>query len=103
MLEVYLNYPNSQVTVHGNMACRSIRQMSKARQRRVRINPRTLQRELRRFGGEHEFGSTAARNDMWVTVDLGDARAEEQAVERMVAALRARYAPFGNADVVRHC
>ena len=40
---------------------------------------------------------------MWVTVDLGDARAEEQTVERMVAALRARYAPFGNADVVGHC
>ena len=36
MLEVYLNYPNALVTVPGNMACPSIRQMGKAEQRRVR-------------------------------------------------------------------
>ena len=103
MLEVYLNYPNAQVTVHRNIACPSIRQMGKAGQRRVRIDGSALARELGKFRGDHQFGSTAARNDMWVTLDLGDGRDEEEAVDRIVAALRARYEPFRNANVEKHC
>lgn len=103
MLEVYLNYPNAKVTVHGNMACRTIRQMDKAGQRRIRIDRTALERELGRFRGDHEFGSTAARNDMWVTLDLADARDERQVVTRIVAALGVQYGPFRNADVERHC
>ena len=103
MLEVYLNYPNARVTVHRNMECGSIRQMDKARQRRVRINDTTRERELRRFQREHAFGANAAINDMWVTLDLGNVRDEQRFVKCIVSALGRRYGRFQRVDVDTHC
>ena len=103
MLEVYLNYPNSKVTVHGDMACGSIRQRGKTGQRRVTVDRDTLDRELRRFAAEHGFGSTAAKNDMWVRLDFGNVVEEERTLGRIVETLGVRYTPFREADLERHC
>ena len=102
MLEVYLNYPNSSVTVHGDMACGNIRSMGKAGQRRVNIDRSEIENELRRFRREHKFASTAEKNDMWVSIDARSLTQEERILERIVETLRERYTPFRRAVVDWH-
>ena len=103
MLQAYLNYPNSKVTVHGEASCRNIRQTRKPAQRHIHIDRESLEAELARFRGEHGFGSTAAQNDMWVTVDLADPQEEGRVLGRIRKMLGNRYKPFHDAQVERHC
>jgi len=103
MLQVYLNYPNSKVTVHGVPTCPTIRQMRKPDQRQVRIDEGSRDHELARFAAAHRFASRARYNDMWVVVDLGNAEAEDRAVADIRRALARRYEPFRRARVERHC
>ena len=74
MLNVYLNYPNSKVTVHGEATCSTIRQMRKPGQRQVRIDEGSREQELAQFEAAHRFASRAKYNDMWVVVDLASPR-----------------------------
>ena len=103
MLQAYLNYPNSRVTVHGDATCEEIEKMEKLGQRRVYIDRDSLQGELARFRGEHDFASTTPLNDMWVTVDLGNLHEEQRVLDGIVATLAGRYTPFGRALPSRHC
>ena len=103
MLNVYLNYPNSKVTVHGEPTCPTIRQMRKPGQRQVRIDAGSRERELARFAAAHRFASRAECNDMWVVVDLGNAEEEDLVVADIRRALARRYEPFRRSRVERHC
>ena len=103
MLQAYLNYPNSRVTVHGESTCEEIEKMEKLGQRRVYIDRNSLEGEVARFRAAHGFASTAPLNDMWVTVDLGNLLEEQRVLDRIVAILAGRYAPFGRAVPSRHC
>ena len=103
MLQAYLNYPNSRVSIHGDAECREIEKMQKPEQRRVNIDRQSVERELARFKEAHDFASTAPLNDMWVIVDLGSEHEEQRVLERIKAALDARYVPFRHASLKRHC
>ena len=103
MLNVYLNYPNSKVTVHREAGCPTIRQMRKPGQRQVRIDVGSRAKELARFEAAHRFASRAKYNDMWVVIDLGSAEEEDRAVEDIWRALARRYESFHQARVERHC
>ena len=103
MLQAYLNYPNSRVTVHGDPTCEEIEKMDKLGQRHVFIDRDSLEGELARFWGTYAFASTAPLNDMWVTVDMGDLLEEQRVLDRIVATLGRRYTPFGRAVPSRHC
>ena len=103
MLQAYLNYPNSKVTVHGEPLCQEIAKMQKSGQRLVNIGRELVDREVARFTEVHDFASTAPLNDMWVSVDLGSTHEEQRVLNRIVAALASRYVPFSRAVPNRHC
>ena len=103
MIDVYLNYPNSCVSVHGQPTCPAIGQMRKAGQRRVRVDPGTRETELRKFTATYRFASKAEFNDMWVSVDLDTRQEEASVVAEIKKLLGRRYRPFREAAVERHC
>ena len=103
MLQAYLNYPNSRVTVHGDSTCEEIEKLEKQGQRRVHIDKDSLEGAVARFRAAHGFASKAPLNDMWVTVDLADLLEEQRVLDRIVAILAGRYAPFGRAVPSRYC
>ena len=103
MLNAYLNYPNSRVTIHRVAACPTIGQMRKPGQRRVRIDVASRATEMAKFDGVHRFGARAEVNDMWVVLDLGNPREEAETVADIKRALGRRYIPFRDARVETHC
>ena len=103
MLNAYLNYPNSKVTIHRVAGCPTIGQMRKRCQRWIQIDAASRATELAKFEGAHGFGATAEVNDMWVVVSLGNPQEEAQVVADIKRALGRRYAPFRNARVDTHC
>jgi hypothetical protein len=104
MIRAYLNYPNSKVRLHNDPKCGHIQQMHKAGQRVVAINLSSLSAELARFAQQqHDFGSTAGRNDMWLEVDLGDDGLERSVVGYAHRALAKRYQPFAAATLETDC
>ena len=103
MLQVYLNYPNSKVSVHSDEACGNIKQMRKAEQRHVHIKRESLSIELGRFEKEYSFASEAARNDMWITVEMQDYSFEVCITAYIKKILSLRYKRFRDADIEKHC
>jgi hypothetical protein len=104
VLRAYLNYPNAKVSVHGDLACGHIEQAHKLEQRSISLRHGTLGAELARFvGGEHQFASHSGANDMWLDVEFGDPEFEEAMVRHIHRLLAARYKPFQNCVVERHC
>lgn len=60
MIWVYLNYPQPEVSVHGNSRCPEIQKMGKPNQRVVNLNYQTILNELGRFRRrQYHFGSTS--------------------------------------------
>lgn len=104
MLCVYLNYPNSMVTVHKNLDCGNIEQMEKEGQRYVRIDLSSLSGDLERFANkEHRFASSSATNDMWLEIDLKNEQFELSVVDFIHSLLALQYKPFQDAMCVIHC
>ena len=103
MLHAYLNYPNSIISIHSDDACGAIMRMRKDKQRTVCINRESLSIELTRFKEEHKFASEAARNDMWITVEMDDYSFEVCIIAYIKKILGLRYKPFRDADIKKHC
>ncbi len=104
MLAGYLNYPNSQVTAHGDMSCGDIRKMHKVGQRNIRIDPSTFTDEIQRFiQGEHRFASEPQLNDMWVNLDFDDWDFELALFDFIHRLVRDKYKPFRNVARTVHC
>ena len=104
VIRTYLNYPNSKVRIHADPTCGHIQQAGKSGQRLVVINLGNLSTELTRFSQQqHAFGSTAAENDMWLEIDLGDDELERAVVSFIRRVLATRYQPFAAAGLENHC
>jgi hypothetical protein len=104
MLTIYINYPNSYITVHRNRCCNCIQSHQKANQRVVTIDKANLDSELDKFKTKkYRFASTSQNNDMWVHVDLGDEIHERAAVEGIRELLAQHYTPFADISVDTHC
>ena len=104
MLTGYLNYPNSQVTAHGNISCGDIRKMHKTSQRNIRIDQATFSNELQRFiREEHHFGSEPNSNDMWLEIDFGDPAFELAVFDFIHRLLGNKYKPFHDTLSTQHC
>lgn len=103
MLTVYFNYPNSYISIHGNSDCGEISYVPKPNQREVDINSKNVDVELQRFNNEYRFASTAAINDMWVSVCLGGEASEMGVINKIKKILGRRYKPFRDAKISRHC
>ena len=104
MLTIYINYPNSHITVHRDRGCNCIQSHQKANQRVVTIDKVNLDSELDKFKTKkHRFASTSRSNDMWLNIDLGDEIRERTAVDRIMEILALHYTPFAGISVDTHC
>lgn len=104
MLHVYIDYPTSHMTIHGDSGCQFIRPFSRPQQRISKITIGTLSRELKRFADkDYRFASVAIMNDIWLEIDLDD-RAFEGAVAEYILKLIARhYKPLRGIKPSVHC
>lgn len=104
MTRAYINYPNVRIVAHRDPGCGSLNRPTTKRKRVVKIDRRSLSNELRRFERrEHDFGSTQAINDMWLSIDLGDHESELEILRRVKAHLERRYSAWTRVDVEVHC
>lgn len=104
MLRAYVNYPNAKVSMHRDRFCGHIERAHKLGQRSINLRHGNLDSELARFiDGGHQFASHAGANDMWLDVELSDPDFEEALVCHIHRLLAARYKPFQNCRVERHC
>ncbi len=100
MTIAYFSYPTSSVTVHNDPKCRHIRLHRKEGQRSVSMNLVNLSRELGHFDSkDHQFGSIAAVNDMWLEVQCGDPEFDLAVTHLVRRILGKRYKPFREANV----
>ena len=103
MLKVYVNYPNSRISIHRDDTCAQIRSHRKANQRQCLITPDTITKELRNFKETYQFASVPEFNDMWVSIDFGDYEFEKALIKYLSRILGKRYKPLLNAQVEEHC
>ena len=104
MVHVYLNYPSTHATLHGDPSCGHIPNPPNVGQRRIRLTLDTLSGELVPFvNQEYRFAAEAGLNDMWLDIDLGDATFERAVAEYIIRVLAQRYSPFGRIELKEHC
>lgn len=100
MLNVYLNYPNSAITIHRDPACAQIRSHRKQNQRSLKVDLDSVGDVLKDFiGGRHVFASAAANNDMWLEITCGDEQLGLDVVAFIQRTLAERYSPFRSATI----
>lgn len=103
-MKAYLNYPNPRMTLHGDSACAEIGKMRKTSQRDVTINRASFTQALDQLAGaEFQLGAQASVNDVWFTIDFGDAEFEEAGARYACRVLGQRYSPLRNAPFKKHC
>ena len=104
MLWAYLNYPNSNATVHGNGDCGQIQMMNKPGQRLIQIDATTIGSEIATFlEKKHRFASQAELNDMWLAVDFEDGEFEFAVVGFLFRTLGQSYKPLRDCELTWHC
>ncbi len=104
MLQAYINYPNTHISIHTSASCGFIRPQHKQDQRVITLNPTTFSREIGKFmAQQHRFAPEAAMNDMWLLVDFDDEEFETGVVGYVRRILAQRYSPFGRVAVEKHC
>lgn len=99
MIKVYLNYPNSSITIHCNSNCGKIQPQGKINQRECKITISNLVSELEKFQNYYRFTADNRQNDMWLFIDLGNYNAEIDVVYKIQLLLSQRYQPIGNARI----
>ena len=104
MLSVYLNYPNSRVTIHTQSTCSFVRSHRKIGQRVLRIDQESLSAELHRISSRtFRFAATVENNDLWLVVDLADPDLELAVAKHVHRQLGKRYKRFRDAVIETHC
>jgi hypothetical protein len=91
MISAYIKYPNSRFIIHKRGDCSAIRQHSKKRQRIIQFTEEKLEEELLKFEKGYKFLPCAAFNDMWLHIELGDSRYEEETILHIHKVLSKRY------------
>ncbi len=103
MISAYINYPNSRFIIHKSRDCSAIRQHSKKKQRIVHITEENLSEELLKFDKGHKFKPCAAYNDMWLHINLGDIRYEEETILHIHKVLSKRYSRLRSLTYCKNC
>lgn len=104
MIKVYVNYPNSKVTVHTDANCNSVQMQKKADQRYIKINAETISKELMNFQNrKYRFAADPEFNDMWLEIDFGNCEFEEAVANYIHSLLGKRYGPFARIKLDNHC
>lgn len=103
-MRVYVNYPNSRVSVHTDPSCSYYRMMRKPEQRFVRIDPVTISEELQKFiHKRYTFASRPDSNDMWLEINFRDQEFEWAILQYVHRQLGNYYKPFLGVQIKKHC
>lgn len=104
MVQVYLNYPNPRIMLHGQSICGEIGKMRKVAQRQFSVNAGTIGQELQKFAAKgYRFGAAASTNDIWLSIDFGDTPFEEAVMGYVQRLLAKHYSPFAGVAPDWHC
>ena len=104
MLQVYINYPNPLISIHGNVACANIKKMGKQAQRQITLNIGTLSAELLKFQQKgHRFASDSLSNDMWLNIDFSDQEFEREVLRYVQGLIGNHYQPLRHIKPQTHC
>lgn len=100
MLLIYLNYPNSWISIHRDVQCSRIQPHQKDDQRLASLNLGSIADELRKFvDKDYAFGSSANINDMWLNIDFSDDEFELAVAYYVHRLLSIHYKPFRDAEL----
>jgi len=103
-MNVYINYPNPNFTIHNNQQCSEIQKNNKPNQRIITVSNENLGQVLTQFiNNQHTFSSTAPQNDLWFDVNLSSTQQNIGFVFMVQAILGMQYPPLSNAPVTFHC
>ncbi len=103
-MHVYLNYPNSHVTIHKDSTCGQIHMHHKQEQRRISINMVTLRFVLADFlNDKYKFKAEKYFNDLWLDINLDTLEQETGLVHVIQAIIGQRYSRLSDAQVKEHC
>jgi len=103
-MKVYINYPDSHLTIHQNPNCPEIQKHQKTNQRLINVTSQNLISILMDFINKtHKFSSTASENDMWLELNLNSSQHNIGLVFTLQAILGQFYQPLSNAPVIFHC
>jgi hypothetical protein len=105
MIKVYINYPNPEISIHGDTECKRIQvHHHEDTQRVFNVNLQSLSEVLLMFRrNEYKFASEAGDNDMYLFIDLGNRAFEDALVDYVKVLIQNRYTPFQNVDPIPHC
>lgn len=104
MIHVYINYPNTHISIHKSTSCGHIQQQRKASQRVIRLNSETIDREMDKFSGKfYRFAAEKTLNDMWLILDFEHEVTALGIVADVKALLERHYSPFRRVKPVVHC
>lgn len=104
MLHVYIDYPTSHMTIHGDSKCRFIRPFARPERRISKITLETLSQELERFADKtYKFAAGAKLDDIWLEVDLDDTTFEKAIAEYVLKLVGRRYRPLHGIKPSVHC
>ena len=78
--------------------------MRKPGQRNVALNAGSIGVELHTFSSkQYSFAASASLNDLWLSVDFGDATFEDAVVAFVQRLIGQHYKPLAGAAIQRHC
>jgi hypothetical protein len=104
MIAVYINYPHARICIHAGPHCSQIQKRDKKNQRIILIDRSNLEGWLARFEkNEIRFAPVAGVNDIWIKIDLGEQRLEEDLVKTIREKLGRIYRPIARASIQAHC
>ena len=103
MLMVYINYPNSRITIHNDDGCPTIQKQHKEGQRVLKLDVATLSGQLERFAtNAYRFAANHNENDMWLNVEFDDPVFELAVINYVRKLLGRHYGPFERIEINEH-
>jgi hypothetical protein len=104
MIKAYIDYPNTNVTLHRNPNCPRAKVGPNQNIRHVIINADNLSKELKRFrSNAHKFAAAAGMNDLYLILDFIDPVFEEALLAHIKRLIGLTYEEIRNCELLVHC
>jgi hypothetical protein len=103
-MNVYINYPNRQITIHSMPTCNCIQRSQKPNQRKLEIYVNNCEMPLNDFFGNRiKFESNSDFNDLWLVIDFADRDFEICLVQYLRRLIISHYPSFAGSEIKFHC
>ncbi len=103
-MRVYVNYPNSRITIHRQYDCGAVQPHQTPDHRIMTVTDNTLGEVLTKFiNREIDFAAQAGLNGLWLDLNLPTDDQERSLIIIIHALLGQRYRRLANAAFIQHC